>query len=382
MMAMALLASAYLGQLGLKVALAQRYARRVTATLAQADAEAAAVTILQPLLSGDPALADTLAANLSALPAAKFIWLTDEDDPAGDEIARAVADRFPGVWVKIVRCAPVPPRVNPKAHKLALALPLVTTPVLVVLDDDTRLGAKALAALLAGLEGGAALATGLPRYHAAEGRCSEWLAEFVNSAAVLTYLPALAFSEPLTIHGMCYAMRTAETRELDVFAAIAPSLTDDLALAAELRRRGRRICQTVEPHDIATSVASWTALGRILKRWFVFTRLLTAACDWPVKLGLAAAYVLPPLMLGALLVLAWGSWPGAVVGVGVLAARDALLRGVKTRFLGSSVPHRALASLALEVAQPALMAVAWLSRTIRWRSRTIRVRGVADFDFV
>lgn len=380
MITLTLLAFVYVGQLGLKVGLAWRYGRQAARTQQAACADS--VTILQPILSGDPSLSDSLAANLMALPTAKFIWLVDDDDPEGNEIVRAVADRFQRVEVKIVSCAPVPARMNPKAHKLALALPLVTTPVLVVLDDDTRLGARALAAMLAGLENGATLATGLPRYNAAEGRCSGWLAEFVNSAAVLTYLPALAFSEPLTIHGMCYAMRTEEARRMDVFTTIAPSLTDDLALAIQLRRRGERIYQTVEPHDIATSVESWTALGRILKRWFVFARLLTETCEGPVKLGLVVAYVLPPLILGALLVLACGSWLAATVGVAVLVVRDGLLRGIKRRFLGAAVPHRAFASLVLEVVQPALMVVAWLSGTIQWRSRRIRVRGVMDFELV
>lgn len=375
-----LLASAYLGQLGLKAELARRYARKVGRPMKAAEIRT--VTILQPILSGDPALPSALAANVAALPTAKFLWLVDEDDPAGAAIAREVAGGFSRADVRVLTCGVVPQGVNPKAHKLARALPEIDTPVFVVLDDDTRLGETALAALLAGLETGATLATGLPRYHAADGQCSSWLAEFVNSAAVLSYLPALNFTAPLTIHGMCYAMRTDEARRLDVFNAIRRSLTDDLALALELRRKGLGIYQTTEPHDIATSVDSWPALGQILKRWFVFSRLLVAACRWPVRLGIGVAYVMPPLLLVALMLAAMRSLTAAAVVAVAVVGRDLVLRGMKARFLGGEVPHRAWASLALELAQPGLLAVALGSRTIRWRSRRIRVRTVDDFEYV
>jgi ceramide glucosyltransferase len=382
MIAPLVIAVAYLAQLGAKAWLASRYARRSQADVAGSAAEGGHVTIVQPILGGDPRLAETLAANLRTLPSVRFLWLVDEDDPEGATVCERLVAENSAVAVTLLRCPPHGQSENPKAHKLALALPQVETAVFVVLDDDTRLTEAGLAALVAGLDGGAALATGLPRYHAAGDGWSGWLAEFVNSAAVLTYLPVLAFSEPLSIHGMCYAMRVDEARRLDVFHAIRRALTDDLALALELRRRGLRIVQTVEPHDIATSVESLRKLLGILHRWFVFTRLLIGECPWSQRAGIAVAYAVPPLLLIALLGLAPFSASGAGALVVTLIVREWVLRRVKEEFLGAAMPHRSLASVILEVAQPVFLVVACLRKTIRWRTRTIRVRSVTEFEYL
>ncbi len=377
-----IIGAVYLAQLGAKAALAGRYARSAQCADEMVAADDRDVTIVQPILGGDPNLGATLEATVNRLKTARFLWLVDEDDAEGAAVCeRLVAARADG-RVTILRCGAHAQGENPKAHKLVLALPQIETAVFVVLDDDTRLTAAGLRALKAGLASGAALATGLPRYHAAEGAWSGWLAEFVNSAAVLTYLPVLAFAEPVSIHGMCYAMRTEEARRLDVFHRIRRALTDDLALALELRKRGLRIVQTVEPHDIATSVPTAGKLADILHRWFVFTRLLLEECPWRMRSGIAVAYALPPLLLIALGVCAVQSVGTAGVLAVALVMRDLALRAVKRRFLGGAVEHRAVASVVLEVVQPVLLVWSWLRRTIRWRTRVIRVRSVSDFEYV
>jgi ceramide glucosyltransferase len=376
------ISAAYLAQLSAKALLANRYARRARVAGAGSSAGGGGVTVVQPILGGDPRLAETLTANLRTLPGVRFLWLVDEDDPEGATVCEGLVAENSAIAVTLLRCPSHGQGENPKAHKLALALPQVETAMFVVLDDDTRLTEAGLAALVAGLDGGAALATGLPRYHAAGDGWSGWLAEFVNSAAVLTYLPVLAFSEPLSIQGMCYAMRVDEARQLDVFHAIRRALTDDLALALELRRRGLRIVQTVEPHDIATSVESLGKLLGILHRWFVFTRLLIGECRWGQRAGIATAYAVPPLLLIALAGLAPFSAVGAGMLVGTLVVRDVVLRRVKKSFLGAAMPHRSVASVVLEVVQPVFLVTACVRKTIRWRTRMIRVRSVTDFEYV
>ncbi|ATC63846.1 ceramide glucosyltransferase [Nibricoccus aquaticus] len=384
MTASLVIAAAYLGQLTLKALLASRYARHTRHLPATPASATTPVSILQPILSGDPQLASTLESNRHTFPTAHFLWLIDETDPEATLICENLASRFPAQPIHVLRCAPPPQGINPKAHKLALALPLVTTSVFVVLDDDTRLSPAGLTALIGGLDSGATLATGLPRYHAANGRFSPWLAEFVNSAAVLTYLPALAVSPPVSIHGMCYALRTADARRLNVFETISRALTDDLALAVELQRHGLKIHQTIEPHDIATSVPSFSALLHILHRWFLFTRLLLTACPLSQKIGISAAYALPPFLLITLTALAFTSWSAALVLTATLLLREVVLATVTRQFLGRATSSRRepFASALLEIAQPAFLLAATLHTTIRWRTRTIRVRSVTDFEYL
>ena len=390
--ATAIVAAVYLGQLAAKTALALRYRARCHKDANdQARPETLPpVTILQPVVSGDPALAGTLRATLETFPPSVaqvfWLWLLDEDDTAAAEICETLAAKFPARSIKILRTAPPPQGVNPKVHKLIPALDLVATPHFVVLDDDTRLSAAGLRALLGALDAGASLATGLPRYHGTGGRWSACLAEFVNSSAVLAYLPALAFSGPVSIQGMCYAMRTAEARNLDAFRATSRQVADDLALALLLQRRKLRIHQTVEPHDIATSLPALRSLLRLMHRWFVFARLLLAEQPLAARAAIAFAYGLPPVLLWCAIGAAFFPplpWNAALL-LACLAAREIMLRVITKKFLGAETARERspIASLAQELAQPFFLAAAYFNKTILWRNRPIRVRKVDDFEYL
>jgi ceramide glucosyltransferase len=139
--------------------------------------------------------------------------------------------------------------------------------------------------------------------------------------------------------------------------------------------------QTVEPHDIATSVPSAGRLLGILHRWFLFTRLLVEECPWRLRAMLLVAYGLPPLLLAGLVGLAPFSPVAGGALLATLLVRDAVLRRVKKTFLGPAVAHQSVASVVLELAQPFFLAGAFLRKTIRWRSRTIHVRSVLDFEY-
>jgi ceramide glucosyltransferase len=378
------LAAAYLGQLALKALLAVLYRRRTHGLAASSRPDRA--TILQALLSGDPALSDTLEASVRNLEDSDFLWLVDEDDKVAIAVCQELQGRHPQRSLRMLRCPPPPQGVNPKAFKLAAALPEVRTPVLVVLDDDTVLGRDGLGALRAGLEGGAGLATGLPRYHSAGRLPGAWLAEFVNSNAVMVYLPSLVYTQPLSLQGMCYALRTEEARRLDAFARIQKSLTDDLALARLLQRNGLRIHQTVTPHDSATTVETSGRLVSILHRWFVFMRLLLAEQGPWTRLGVVLAYGIPPLLLWASLVSGMVSGlshpPHLLLPALVLILRAGLIAAVKRHFLGRLDTQSPLASLVLELALPFFLLAAYARNTIRWRTRRIRVHSVDHFEYL
>jgi ceramide glucosyltransferase len=235
-------------------------------------------------------------------------------------------------------------------------------------------------ALLGGLEDGAMLATGLPSYIPARGLFSGVLAEFVNSSAILTYLPVLALHPPLTINGMCYAMRSRDVRRLDLFKRIERSLTDDLAVAQVVRRDRGRIFQSVQPQLISTTVSSSSALLRILHRWFVFTRLLVQGETVTTKLMLVAAYGVPPLLLWLLLVTTLQSAVFAPLAL-TLILRVVVLVGLQRRFYGRFT-HRPFSSLLMEMAQPLFLVSGYVKRTIVWRKRRIEVRTVDDFRYV
>jgi ceramide glucosyltransferase len=361
-----------------KAACAARYAHAHPAPTPRQDFSD--VTILQPILGGDPRLADTLASNLGSLPRASFKWLLDNDDAAGQEAARQAHAAVPGALVELVACPPPPADLNPKLFKLAHAERRISTPFLAVLDDDTQLTPAGLTALLDALRT-YDVATGLPFYLAGENLPSKLVAQFVNNQSVLTYLPLLVWHPPLTLSGMAYAVPTARWRALGGFAPLVRRLTDDFAVASRVRAGGGRIFQSTVPHAVSTTVGSFCHYHRIMHRWFVFALLLVQAQPVRWRLMILVLHGLPPLLLWCALALAAIvlRWEAGVALLALAVVRGIVLAGVHRRHFGRTL-HAPLTSLSAELLQPFHLAHALVSRRIHWRSRVIQVRADDDFS--
>ena len=116
-----LLASLMLGQKIWKHWLVRRFFAR---PIPVPTREVARVSVLQPILSGDPTLRDCLESNLRVRTRypLEFIWLVDNDDAAARATCAELAganDRHP---VQIVALPPPAQRANPKTVKLVAGL--------------------------------------------------------------------------------------------------------------------------------------------------------------------------------------------------------------------------------------------------------------------
>lgn len=373
-----LLCASYTALLLLKFVLALRVARARTPPARQTPAP---TTILQPILSGDPALAEVLATNLRALPQCRFLWLLDEDDAHAQALTGQLCARHPDTAIDCVVLPPAPAGHNPKMHKLALAAAHVRTTHLLVLDDDTTLPAASLAELLARLDTGD-LATGLPCY-LDDGRfASSLLAQFVNNNAALTYLPLLNAWPPPSINGMGYALRADALTRMGGFAPLTTLLADDLAVAERLRASGGRIHQSTAPLFVRTSVRDLRHYSQVMHRWFLFALLLLLhSQSWALRASILVLHGLPPLLLLAALTSAALAWQAAALTAvaAMLALRSGLLCTIQRRLTG--LPRHAFGpSLLAELLQPVHAVHALLQRRIRWRTRHYRVRANDDFE--
>lgn len=330
------------------------------------------VTIMQPILSGDPALESVLGSNLHHLPGVCFLWLIDDDDDEAARITRQLMLRYPQCAIAIQRYSAAPEGVNPKLFKLEQARAQVTTPVLLVLDDDATLSASSLCRMLSGLNDNA-LVTALPWYRAAGNTASRLLAQFVNDNSAMTYLPLLPFTRPLTLNGMCYALKTQVLARVGGFAPIMRHLTDDLALATLLARARVEIVQSTATVRVQTSVPDFRRYCRQMHRWFLFATLLMREKTAAVNAAIFMLQGLHPLLLWAMLVLTLsGGVAEAVILVAVLIVRYVALRRVQAR-VSDEIPAHPLLSLLSELLQPLHLLHAMVNRTIYWRSRRYRI---------
>ena len=363
------IAGAYVVLTAVRFALTLSWFRRRPAPCVTADASAD-VTVLQPILSGDPTLAATLAANQAAHPKARFLLLVDDDDPEGQRIA-APLSRSAATSVAV---GPPPrPGENPKVAKLARAFPLVSTPFFAVLDDDTVLPAGALTEAISALEGGAHLATGLPWYNPTGNIWSGLLAAFVNGSALITYPAASAAHRQRTINGMFYLGRTDELRALGGFDRMRGELIDDYAMAKLYLDAGHRIVQTAIVHPISTTVTGPAHYARMMRRWMIFGLRYMRENRSVFTLGIIGGpTLLPPLMLVA----------GLLAGPTTLAAALTVLavKTLATAWLHAAVHNRAPSpadaalQLVADVLTPFHLAAALIRPDrLTWRSRSIRL---------
>lgn len=349
----------YLAILGAKLALA----RRTIATHPENDTAPGEVTVMQPILGGDPTLADALRQNLEQVDA-RFLWLVDDDDVDGQQVAEALKNER----VMIVHCPPVAGNANPKTVKLQRGLSLVETEYVAVLDDDTILTPDHLGRARFALRS-CTLYTGLPHYLPGTNVWSSLVAHFVNNNSVLTYLPLLPLVGPLTINGMFYVMRTADLRAMGGFAPILGALSDDYALATLVKRHGGTIRQGITKQVLRTTVTGPAQYVRLMHRWFLFANTLVRDQMFGVQLLLFIALGLPPILL----------WIGfATLSYAlpvVLLVRHLMLRAAGQTRLSI------FTSIVAELLQPLHWLHALLQHTLRWRTRRIALAADGTFSY-
>lgn len=353
----------------------------------ESSANDASVTVMQPILSGDPDLEQVLSTNVTQNDiAVHWLWLVDADDRDAIEIT----DRIKSVHtnVSVVRCPAFDGDGNPKIAKLRLGLASVATEYVTILDDDTRLSSSSLRAAIQKLEE-FDLCTGVPCYELGRNRWSCLVAHFVNNNSILTYLGSQPVERPLSINGMFYVMRREYLNRFDFFGAIAHEVCDDLALANAVYQKGGRIRQCDAVVYLSTHVGSRERYVRLMHRWMLFASVLVNKQSLGTKVRLAFFLGAPPLALWGALVSAlfvfvitgasWWSLGAFCCIVLLLAIRIAMLRWLLNRI----APLHPRLGFWMSLVSELLQSFHWLhalgNRVIIWRTRRFRVGWNGEF---
>lgn len=348
------------------------------------------ISIIQPILSGDPDLPACLEHNLratSSIPR-EFLWLVDTDDLAGQNICQMLIARNPAATVRLVLCAPPAPRENPKMIKLQIGARLAQGDMLCVLDDDTRLPDGAFERALPYLgQPGAGLVFGLPFYTSFGTFWSRLVAYFVNSNSLLTYVPYTMLRAPITINGMFYALRRRTFDALGGFDGLEQTLADDFAVAQRVRAHGLRLVQTPLCHGVGTTVRDARHYTSLIQRWFIFPRESLMrhlhGTDLAVLYALALLPVFFPWLALLLVALQPNAWTlGAALGY--FAYSYVLFAWFNLRYFGGAAPWRFswLVPLIQLTFPLQLLAALLAPQRIRWRGHEMEVERGGTFRFV
>ncbi len=286
--------------------------------------------------------------------------LEDADDPTHAAIA-AFCAAAPGQR-RLVLAGPTSQRAQ-KLHNMLAALPLVPADaVLVTLDADTCPSPLTLRRLLRPIAVGAAdLATGY-RWLVPQGGLGAQLACWTDLAiATLPRLDRLSIA-----WGGATAISPQARLRLDLPALWDRAVSDDFTLTAAVRRLGLVMHA---PYEVRlTSPVRWT-LGQAFE--FVGRQYrmvwLHAPWHWALALG---TYAVPLLGGVAMLALAWGGTPAALLAWPLAWALQLWRRRLRARVQGPA-PHALAAPLALLFALAAVLAAP--RRQLIWAGREYRL---------
>lgn len=348
-----------------------------------------AVSLIQPISRGTSGLEHALRSRLVLdYPATvQQILICDAADSASLATCRAVLAEWPGVNAEIVVLPSTNGSIASKIAKLQAGLAQATGAVLCFVDDDVTLRGTTLQSFVGYLEEPRAGAVfGLACYTAWDTAWSSLMSLFVNTNALLSYVPLCYLAEPWTITGHCFAVKRGIFEAAGGLDQMDNRLDDDHELARRLRRLGLRAVQTPVIYDVRNELPTSNAYRAQMKRWFVFPRQAMAPTmslyEQAVTLVGSAGNLLPPsLAILALLRHRRSDIRGLVASLGMFAVCYALCEAL---YLKRATPRRRwllLPAVALLAPIEVLLALA-SDDEVEWRGQRLRVRRGGTFEVI
>lgn len=349
-----------------------------------------AISILQPILSGDPTLGDCLEQNIKnvADQGIEFVWLVDDNDPNAQQICQDLIAKYPQADIHMVS-QPVPPKdVNPKTFKLIKGVDIAKHDFIAILDDDTILPSSQLQNCARHLQQqDVGLCFGLPYYLNHSNIWSSLVACFVNSNSLLTYVPYTFLIDPITVNGMFYVVNKQQLQDFGGFTSIKYQLCDDFAVANLFLSNGKKLRQTPLLHGISTQVNGCVHYHKLISRWMIFMKeTLAKDLKLPTRILFFFMIMLPSFVGPALLIYACVE-PG-MASAGILVSYVVYCYSIflylSRRFLNSSTPllDTFLQPFILLIVPFQFILILISGQTINWRGHVMRVKKSGQFEFI
>ena len=333
-------------------------------------------TVIQPIVSGDPYLPETLRKNLTKSRSLKFIWLLDRDDINAGEVVRSIINKN-NDWknrVKVIKVNTTPKGINPKIYKLLFALPLCGT-YTIVLDDDTLVDFKDLGKVFHLLKEKDCLITGIPYYRTQSGFFPSLVTAFVNSNSLFTYLPN-------ALTGKVNTIRTDLIKKYRIFEAIQGKLCDDHEISSYARSKNIELIQSVIPCEVSTYIKDYKSYLHLMKRWMVCANIYTRAYMSTSLLILTFFPSILPLLLfiiSALLGLKY-----LLLFIIFLTVKTSLFKFVRNKLIANKEPfYSPLFEFFADIILPFNFLYSLVApNTVLWRKKQLNLKKDASGELI
>ena len=348
------------------------------------------ISILQPILSGDPTLWTCLDRNLQMKTSyqLEFIWLLDESDRIGLEGCQKLITAYPNCRIRLISLPPPPDGISPKTFKLICGLQSATGNIIVVLDDDTILPDNGLEKCIPYLDKPQiGLAFGLPYYINFSNFWSSLVSCFVNGNSLLTYIPYTFLIQPFTINGMFYAIKRDVLERVGGFSGLETAICDDYAIAKRFRSQGYQLAQTPLRHGINTQVDTASHYFNIINRWFIFPQASIMRSASLGELSLFYSLVLFPNFFPLIIVVFLFLFPGGyavAIALAYFSFNAYMIFQFNRKYLNDATPPSKIIWILLsQILLPFQILGSLLSpRQINWRGHIMEIDSKGGFKFV
>lgn len=343
------------------------------------------VTLLQPITLGASNLQSALEArsNLQYSAPIQHLLLCDAGDLVSQGICKSWIAKHPDLQVTIVEVES-PGGMASKTAKLQAGLTHVANEVVCCVDDDIILRHDALSTMIPYLcppKAGAVF--GLACYTDWSNLPSSLMSAFVNSNALLTYIPGTYVTEPFTITGHIFAVRRSTLNEVGGFEGLENNIADDHILAEKVRGAKLLIVQTPMIYDVENHFNTFAQYAAQMKRWFVFPRQalmpLMSPKEQAITLALSAGNMIPSVLLITALLTRKRSAFAAFARS--MAAFNIAYTLCEKLYLKRSTPlwRRPIVALIALLSPLQIIASLFSGDEIEWRGRRLRIERGGDF---
>lgn len=348
------------------------------------------ISLIQPITQGVSDLAGLLEKRFThSYPTpVQHILILDRSAAELHDTCLKVMARYPKVWVELILLEEPGLKIASKTAKLLAGVDAAEAELYCCIDDDIWLRAGGLQTLVRSLnQTNVGASFGLACYTNWRALGSSLMSLFVNSNALLSYIPISYLTEPFTITGHCFALYRERFEQIGGFSGMQGRIDDDHELARRCQRAGLRIVQTPMIYDVNNDLPSFASYLLQMRRWFVFpkqTMLPHMSRRDQTLSGLASiANLLPGLsLLMACLTRSKAWWRACVLQLGSLIAVYAWL---ERRYLQRATPWYGwllLPLVGLFSAWQALWIMLWRSDQAVWRGQRMRIMRDGRFEVI
>lgn len=348
------------------------------------------VSIIQPIISGDPTMWAALEENLKAKSSydPDFIWVLDSGDNAAHSGCTRLKEAYPHKRIEILSLEPAPSGFSPKTFKLIEGFKKSSSHIVVALDDDTVLPDWGLDKSLPYLQNDdVGVVFAVPYYKSFQNLWSSLVSAFVNANSTWIYIPYTYFVEPFAINGMFFALRQEVYKRIGGFEGLEGWICDDYALAQRLMEAKLKLVEAPLTHPIYIHLESFKSYWQIIKRWFVFTKASVMTASAKNLLAFYLLIFIPsflPLFLLLILLLNCIFWQDILLllaSTTYFAVYLYLLSLVNCKFLSSATPPWALALLLLSNLISPFQAILTLisNNEVVWRGKLLKISPEGRF---